>query len=329
MRLGEIETYKASLRTLAALPIGKALAMTNHNSHVQSEIAFDRIFHPTDFSPASEVAFAHALKLATHHNGRLTMLHTEDKKQRLDWAEFPRVRQTLERWGFLSPGSTREDVAALGLNVAKIAAWEDDPVNGTLEYLGKHPHDLIVLATHQYDGLERWLHRTVAEPIARQAGEMALFVPQGADGFISIESGAACVHSVLIPVDRTPPPQIALEAATALAASLQCTNVEFTLLYVGVAANAPRVRRPAGDGPAWHLVVKQGAIEEVILQTAHECKADLIVMATEGRHGFLDALRGSTTERIVRAAEVPVLAVPAPVVEPEQVEGALVWQSLF
>ncbi|MBI1761125.1 MAG: universal stress protein [Acidobacteria bacterium] len=303
--------------------------MTSNNSHAQTEIAFDRIFHPTDFSEASDLAFAHALKLATHRNGRLTMLHTEEKKQRPDWTEFPRVRQTLERWGFLAPGSTREDVAALGLNVAKIAAWEDDPVNSTLEYLGKHPHDLIVLATHQYDGLERWLHRTVAEPIARRAGEMALFVPQGVDGFIAIENGAATLRNILIPVDRTPPSQAALEAASALAASLQCTGVVFTLLYVGAAAEAPQVRRSVRAGQEWHLVVKEGAIEQAILQTAHETRADLIVMATAGRHGFLDALRGSTTERIVRTAEVPVLAVPALVKESEQVAEAFVWQPTF
>ncbi len=302
--------------------------MINHNAQAETEIAFDRIFHPTDFSVTSEVAFAHALKLAAHPNGHLTILHTEDKKQRLDWAEFPSVRQTLERWGFLSSGSTREDVAALGLKVAKIAAWEDDPVTGTLEYLGKHPHDLIVLATHQYDGLQRWLHRTVAEPIARAAGAMVLFVPQGADGFISIESGAASLRNVLIPVDRTPPPQLALAAAVALASALQCQSVEFTLLHVGAAADVPRVCRPARAGQEWHLVIKQGVIEEVILQTAHECKADLIVMATAGRHGFMDALRGSTTERIVRAAEAPVLAVPAPTVVSEQVGESFVWQSM-
>ena len=34
-------------------------------------------------------------------------------------------------------------------------------------------------------------------------------------------------------------------------------------------------------------------------------------MATEGRHGVVDALRGSVTERVVRDAPCPVLAVPA------------------
>jgi len=50
-------------------------------------------------------------------------------------------------------------------------------------------------------------------------------------------------------------------------------------------------------------------VVETILDAADRC--DLIVMATEGTHGILDALRGSTTSRVVRAAPCPVLAVPA------------------
>jgi nucleotide-binding universal stress UspA family protein len=34
-------------------------------------------------------------------------------------------------------------------------------------------------------------------------------------------------------------------------------------------------------------------------------------MATQGRLNFLDALRGSTTEQVLRAAHCAVLAVPA------------------
>jgi nucleotide-binding universal stress UspA family protein len=44
---------------------------------------------------------------------------------------------------------------------------------------------------------------------------------------------------------------------------------------------------------------------------ATEQPADLIAMATEGHKGFLDVLRGSTTERVLRDARCPVLAVPA------------------
>src|SRR5262245_4702657 len=127
--------------------------MTTATTQVQPLVALDRIFHPTDFSAASNVAFAHALKLATHYDGKLTMLHTEAEASAMHWSEFPSVRHTLERWGFLPRGSGKDALTALGLSVAKITAREGNPVTGALDYLNKHPHDLIVLATHQYDGL--------------------------------------------------------------------------------------------------------------------------------------------------------------------------------
>ena len=40
-------------------------------------------------------------------------------------------------------------------------------------------------------------------------------------------------------------------------------------------------------------------------------EADLIVMATEGRLGFIDAVRGSVTEQAVRGAPCSVLTVSA------------------
>ena len=54
-------------------------------------------------------------------------------------------------------------------------------------------------------------------------------------------------------------------------------------------------------------LLRPGAIVEV----AAAENVDLIVMATEGHHGWTDALRGSTTERVVREARCPVLSVPA------------------
>jgi nucleotide-binding universal stress UspA family protein len=39
--------------------------------------------------------------------------------------------------------------------------------------------------------------------------------------------------------------------------------------------------------------------------------ADLIVMASEGRHGFLDAFRGSTSERVLHHVHCPLAVIPA------------------
>jgi nucleotide-binding universal stress UspA family protein len=44
---------------------------------------------------------------------------------------------------------------------------------------------------------------------------------------------------------------------------------------------------------------------------AEATSADLVVMATKGHDGFLDMLRGSKTERVLRAVRCPIMAVPA------------------
>jgi len=50
---------------------------------------------------------------------------------------------------------------------------------------------------------------------------------------------------------------------------------------------------------------------EQIVATADALNAELIVMPTAGRAGVFEALRGSTTERVLRHASCPLLAVPA------------------
>jgi nucleotide-binding universal stress UspA family protein len=148
---------------------------------------------------------------------------------------------------------------------------------------------------------------------------MTLFIPQGSEGFVSLESGSVSLRNILIPVDHSPDPQIAVDGAMALAHALaqspaqsqECRSMTFTLLHVGEEDRFPKVVISEREIWRWKTVCKKGNVERQILQAADECRADLIVMATRGHHGFLDALRGSTTERIVRNSKCPVLALPA------------------
>ena len=82
----------------------------------------------------------------------------------LEWAGFPGVRETLERWKLLPPGSPRSAVPQLGIDVRKVIAKESDPVKTVLRSFGDHSADLIVLATHQHEGRANWLRQSVAEP---------------------------------------------------------------------------------------------------------------------------------------------------------------------
>jgi nucleotide-binding universal stress UspA family protein len=293
-------------------------------SQPSSEFYFQKIFHPSDFSEASNVAFFHALKLAVSTKGALSILHMGSGGG--DWSEFPRARRTLERWEMLPPNSPQEAIVSLGLDIVKVASPHTDPVSGILRYLARHPQDLIVLATHQRDGFDRLTHRQVAEPVARRSGEITLFIPQGVDGFVSIESGAASLRHVLIPIDHAPNPQAAVDGAASIAHAFECHGTTFTLLYIGDEERFPTVAQPARDLWHWQRIVKQGPVEPQILQTADEIRADLIVMATAGHDGFLDAFRGSTTERIVRNSKCPILTVPAQVNDQSSIQEPVVWR---
>ena len=305
---------------------------TTVSAHLQysltaSQLAWSRIFHPTDFSDTSAVAFAHALKFATLEQGRLTVMHTENDHTDRHWSDFPKVRTTLERWNILPPNAPKESFAEIGLKVEKISSSHNDTEAAILHYLHKHPHDLIVLATHQYRGLSRLTHKTIAESVARRSGEMTLFIPEGVDGFVSAEDGSVNLKHILIPVDHTPHPQIAMEAAASMADLLGCTEVLFTVLHIGPSHNFPVVKTYPREHWKWEATLEYGDIEEQILRAAEHGKADLIVMATEGHHGFLDALRGSSTERIVRTADCPVLAVPLLEAPPDSLQEMPVWSS--
>ena len=268
------------------------------------------IFHPTDFSPASMAAFGHALKLTHGLQSNLTIMHVDPARADPDFEDFPRVRATLSQWGILKEGATKDDLLALGLGVRKIRAMAEQPVASILQLLSWKPADLMVLATHPKDTLGQWLSDPSGETLARKSRTVSLFVPDESQGFVSLQNGAVKLQRFLIPVDHRPDPQAAVNAACSIAAGLAVETAIFELLYVGAQADMPPLRLPRRDGWIWKQSVSTGIVVDEILEAAERRRPDLIVMATEWRKGFLDALRGSTTERILRRTLCPLLAVP-------------------
>jgi nucleotide-binding universal stress UspA family protein len=265
------------------------------------------IFHPSDFSKASELAFAHALAIALIRKTELVILHA-GRGQLDDWAQFPPVRKTLERWQVLAPGSPRSAVyEKLAIRVTKVVRTRGNPVQASLEHIEKQKPDLVVLATAARRGLPRWLKPSVAQAIAHRTNAMTLFVRRGCRGIVSMD-GMIQLHRILIPVDYEPNAQEAVVRAVRAAETFGDDIVEILLLHVN-GDRMPQLDRPDSQVCVWKELRRDGDVVETILNAANE--ADLIVMATEGRQGFVDAIRGSVTERVVRGAPCPVLAVPA------------------
>jgi nucleotide-binding universal stress UspA family protein len=139
-------------------------------------------------------------------------------------------------------------------------------------------------------------------------------------------------RSIFCPVDFSPPSLAALRAALGLARRF---GSHVTTMFVNdplllAAANgrygtgrfvertrtelARFVKRAVATTSAHQddveLVVSVGNPAEEILRQAKRVRADLLVMGSHGLSGIPKALFGSTTEQVLRRANVPVLAIP-------------------
>lgn len=105
------------------------------------------IFHPTDFSDLSGVAFAHALRIALAARSKLQLLHIVQHDAGVALA-FPNVRRLLVQWGLLEEDDPpSEALTKLGLEVDNINLNGQDPAQGIARFLREHPSDLVVIAT--------------------------------------------------------------------------------------------------------------------------------------------------------------------------------------
>ncbi len=279
------------------------------NRELLEAVKVESIFHPSDFSEASDVAFVHALKTALVARAKLTLLHV-DSRRSAQWQDFPGVRETLERWQLIPQGSPKSAVAELGIEVQKVIAPSKHPVEACLDFLDGNPSDLIVLAVGQEQGRMRWLEKSVGKPLVRRAGQMTLLLPHGVHGFVSRQDGSISLRNILIPVTSKPRPQPSIEAAERLIHNLHLPPGTVTLLHVGHASEAPAPDIPDDTNWTWSTLTRSGEPADTILQTAAEIRADLIIMTTDGPDGFLDGLRGTTSERVLRQARCAVANLP-------------------
>ena len=266
------------------------------------------VLHPTDLSPDSEIAFQHALAIALLRQTSLTLLHVEGSSRA---GELPSVREMLERWGLLEEGSSRSAVYE-NFNVRiKKKVVKGRPLPVILDYLDKGYVDLVVVATRGSNGVAGWLKSSVSEPLAHRTDTSTLFVPADSPGMVDPENGQLTARKILVPVAEVPNGQnaVTLAARTAIAAhEVHGDPVELQLMHVG--DQMPELQLPEHEGISWSQTLQTGDVIDRIIETAREVAADLVVMASDGRNGILDAFRGSHSEQILRLVPCPLLVVP-------------------
>jgi nucleotide-binding universal stress UspA family protein len=267
------------------------------------------ILHPTDFSDLSGLAFAHALRIALATKSRLYLLHVSQRDTGGALA-FPQARRLLAQWGLSEADDPPWDVAdKLGIEVHESRIKWQEPTQGIVSFVREHSCDLIVLATHGGDGFEHWLRGSVSETASRHSSIPTLFIAPGARGFISQVGGDIRLRRALVPVDFSPTPAKAIRSVQHIGRLLTGTDITIHLLHVG--RSAPSVHVKSSNAPPLPpVMLRYGNVVKSIVDVAIEFEVDIIGMPTAGHRGILDALRGSTTERVIRHAPCPVFAVP-------------------
>jgi len=265
-----------------------------------------RIIHPTDLSEAGGPGFAHALRLATLLKADLRILHVRRRGEDATHSNgFPAVRHTLSQWGLIPDSARREDIERqIGVHIAKMDILDHSAADGIRHYVEHEGASLLVMETHGRDGFDRMVHGSVAEDIAAALEVPVLFVPLHSNGFVSASTGNVAIRRIVVPVARQPHPQPAIEIFMAMARDLRLRLDRIEFIHIG--ADAPDIRISGGVRAPVRQV--EGAVIDAILSAADD--AQLIVMPTARRDSLLDMLRGTTTERVVRHARCPVLAIP-------------------
>jgi len=215
---------------------------------------------------------------------------------------------------------------------------EGSPVAGLIGAARQAEADLIVLTTHGHGGVAHaWLGAT-AEALARQAG-MPLLLTRPVLR-VGTEPGIA---KVLIPLDGSPTAEAALGPALDLVGLAGAAVRLLAVVELPVQLPAPPGGEPALLRGAVHpeerreqareyldrvaaALAGRGIEAEVeirdaispataILQAAAEFGADAIAMATHGRSRLSRPAVGSVSDKVIRAAGIPVLLVPSREVE--------------
>jgi nucleotide-binding universal stress UspA family protein len=200
---------------------------------------------------------------------------------------------------------------------------DGDVASAIIDAAHAEQSDLIIMSTHGYSGLTRWVLGSVTEKVLRSAPCPVLAI-----------RAARRPQRVLITLDGSPLAERAIESGLSLAQSLRA---EVTMLRCvphivtdgkldererGLSRRTQEellveakeyLRARSDEAAQWGMVIKPevriGLPADNILEYVETCGIDLIVMATHGRTGLKRWVYGSVTAKVLRSVSCSMLVV--------------------
>jgi nucleotide-binding universal stress UspA family protein len=179
--------------------------------------------------------------------------------------------------------------------------------------------DILVMGTHGRRGMEKWFLGSVTERMLRRS-PIPVLTLRGS------KKARTTTTRILVTTDFSEGTDNALNYALSIA---RANKARLTLLHVLEETRAvisPQYRKEITEGvrrellqripadaqgsPDIDTAVEAGTPYHIILRLLKKERIDLLVMNTHGKGMLHRALLGSTSERVVRAADCPVMLIP-------------------
>lgn len=206
-----------------------------------------------------------------------------------------------------------------------------DAISDCVEQLGIQQ---IVMATHGYSGISRWVHGSVAERVLLSASVPVLLVRASEDAGGASFKPLSC-QRILVPLDGSPIAEQVLPTASNVARALAAELVLFRVPAVSTSTYLARdsyvpldhlietanqdtekylnhtAESTREQGIQVSTAIQIGGVANAIIDYAEANRIDLIAMCTHGRTGLARWALGSVADRVLRAGRVPLLLVRA------------------
>ena len=287
----------------------------------------------TDFSDYSDQTVSYGAAIAKEFNGRLLICHIID-------LQFAAIYGTVH---FLPPDLQTQSIETAQERIETLmqsqsVPWEavvstGPPADEIARVVKDREIDLAISATHGRTGLKRFILGSVTERLMRSLKCPLLVVRESPPELMPDPDRGLRFNRILVGCDFSPAANAALEYGVNLAqefeAELHLIHVLEPQVYSDILATTlngahgdtddikDKLDRRLSDliTPEvmnWcrvKTVVTEGRPFEAITGYAGEKGIDLVVLGVRG-HGVVETLfLGSTTDRVIRKAQCPVLSV--------------------
>jgi nucleotide-binding universal stress UspA family protein len=309
---------------------------------------FKRILVPLDGSERAEQALPVAARIARGSGGSVILLQVIDVALfSYAYVAHPPLMESLIETSLNEARKYLTDVATSSMFngvPTEIYVPFGSVTSQILSVADASLADSIVLTSHGYTGVTRWVLGSVAEYLVRHASVPVLLLPEGSALRADLHPVTERPVCILVPLDGSFFAKAAIEPAAFLISALaapargtlhltrvvkpaaeevQKNRVHKAERYLRLIADQVREELLAHSEVldltiTWSVAVHQDAAEGIISVAEHgehvggddvSGSCDVIAMATNGRSGLQRWVMGSVTEGVFTKTKLPLLVV--------------------